>query len=610
MNHESTIPNSSNVDIKQFDGTITLSKSVNNPGVKMLDFKSEFKPQTDDNAKLNDYNSAFQGLAMKITFDEGRITGNYESEMKDLKDRILEREDLIKDLTKKIAALTTDNSGKESKIIEQSEILSKKRKHIQFLENQISENLETSEIALKALTQENDTLKSNSRQSEVQVSELRTEVQNKVKFIHNLETRVAELTNEVVTKVKANKQLELDHNKLKKKSMSLEAKISELESQSNGKDQIYGQLVEEKQELALEVGNLQDQRKNIGLDLAKANETIQVLVNTNSDLRDQNERKVKNYSDKCLSMNNQISGLRKDLTHNIEEKDCLKDKIMKIENDKSNLNDLNEKMAQELENTKAQLQTEITVNRTLRAKLGSSEAKLKLLQQNCKNLTSARGIAQSTNQDPTVEINEMIMIDHFNIKLNFSDLDKLRGLSWLNDEIINFYLEMIMARSAQHHNWPKCYAMNTFFLSKLEKDGYPGVKPWIKKVDISSYDKIFVPVNLNNIHWCLAVIDMKKNGIYVYDSMGGEHNQVLKILLQYLKKEHMEKKGSIDIGKFTLENVKGIALQANSSDCGIFTLKYAEYLSRNAKITFTQEDIPNMRRLMIYEILSKTIIYQ
>ena len=169
---------------------------------------------------------------------------------------------------------------------------------------------------------------------------------------------------------------------------------------------------------------------------------------------------------------------------------------------------------------------------------------------------------------------------------------------------------MIMARSAQNHNWPKCYAMNTFFLSKLEKDGYPGVKPWIKKVDISSYDKIFVPVNLNNIHWCLAVIDMKKNGIYVYDSMGGEHNQVLKILLQYLKKEHMEKKGSIDIGKFTLENVKGIALQANSSDCGIFTLKYAEYLSRNAKITFTQEDIPNMRRLMIYEILSKTIIYQ
>ena len=147
----------------------------------------------------------------------------------------------------------------------------------------------------------------------------------------------------------------------------------------------------------------------------------------------------------------------------------------------------------------------------IRAKLGSSEAKLKLLHQSYESLISTRGDAKSTIHVPKVEINEMIMVDHFNIKLNFSDLNRLRGLSWLNDEIINFYLEMIMARSAKHPNWPKCYAMNTFFLGKLQKDGYPGVKRWTKKVDIFSYDKIFVPVNLNNIHWCLAVIDLKKH---------------------------------------------------------------------------------------------------
>ena len=112
MNHESTIPNSSSVNIKEFNGKITLSQSVNNPGVKMLDFKSELKPQADDNAKLIDYNSAFHGLAMKITFDEGKITGIYESEMKDLKDRIQERDDLIEDLAKKLAALPSDNSSK------------------------------------------------------------------------------------------------------------------------------------------------------------------------------------------------------------------------------------------------------------------------------------------------------------------------------------------------------------------------------------------------------------------------------------------------------------------------------------------------------------------
>ena len=298
MNHESTIPNSSSVNIKEFNGKITLSQSVNNPGVKMLDFKSELKPQADDNAKLIDYNSAFHGLAMKITFDEGKITCISESEMKDLKDRIQERDDLIEDLTKKLAALSSDNSSKESKITEQSKILAKSRKHIQFLENQISENLETSEMTMKALRQEKDTFKSNSRQLEVQVSELETEVQNKVNSIYNLETKVAELTNEVATKVKANEQLQQDHNQLEKKSISLEAKISDLDSQRIGK--------------------------------------------------------------------------------------------------------------------------------------------LKLVQQSYKSLISTQGNAQSTVQEPKVEINEMIMVDHFNIKLKLSDLNRLRGLSWLNDEIITF----------------------------------------------------------------------------------------------------------------------------------------------------------------------------
>ena len=91
--------------------------------------------------------------------------------------------------------------------------------------------------------------------------------------------------------------------------------------------------------------------------------------------------------------------------------------------------------------------------------------------------------------------------------LFFTDLDTLRGLNWLNDEIINFYLQMIVARSSNppNENWAKVYAMNTFFLPKLRTSGYSLVKRWTRKVDIFSYDKIFVPVHLD-VHWCLAVI--------------------------------------------------------------------------------------------------------
>ena len=118
-----------------------------------------------------------------------------------------------------------------------------------------------------------------------------------------------------------------------------------------------------------------------------------------------------------------------------------------------------------------------------------------------------------------------------------------------------------------------------------------------------------MPVRLD-VHWCLAIINLKKKGVYFYDSMGSDKNDILKALLQYLQSEHQNKKKSdFDTSDFTLENVKEIPKQMNGSDCGMFTLKYAEYLSRNASITFTQEDMPYFRRRMVYEIVNNRVIH-
>ena len=221
------------------------------------------------------------------------------------------------------------------------------------------------------------------------------------------------------------------------------------------------------------------------------------------------------------------------------------------------------------------------------------------------------------------------LVDAYNIPITRKDLDTLRGLNWLNDEIINFYLQMIVERNKNTEkekypnipdNWAKVYAMNTFFLPKLRTTGYSAVKRWTRKVDIFSFDKILVPVhlekeiekdiNLWDVHWCLAVIDLKKKGVYFYDSMGSDKTDILKKLLEYLKQEHMDKKKSeFDTSGFKLENVKDIPRQMNGSDCGMFTLKYAEYLSRNAGITFTQEDMPYFRRRIVYEIVNNKVIH-
>merc|ERR1719318_297181 len=47
----------------------------------------------------------------------------------------------------------------------------------------------------------------------------------------------------------------------------------------------------------------------------------------------------------------------------------------------------------------------------------------------------------------------------------------------------------------------------------------------------------------------------------------------------------------------------------NGSDCGMFTCKFAEYLSRRAKFTFSQRDMPYFRKRMVYEIVKNKLLH-
>jgi len=202
------------------------------------------------------------------------------------------------------------------------------------------------------------------------------------------------------------------------------------------------------------------------------------------------------------------------------------------------------------------------------------------------------------------------IIDAYSIQIKSNDIDTLNGLNWLNDEVINFYLQMIVSRSsAKVNGWPRVYATNTFFYPKLMQQGHSALKRWTRKVDIFSFDLILVPVHLG-MHWCLATIDLKRKGVFYYDSMGGDNISCLDALLKYLQDEHMDKKKSpFDTSSFNSEIVKDIPQQMNGSDCGMFTCKFAEYLSRDAPISFSQEDMPYYRRRMIYEIVKNNLMY-
>lgn len=213
-----------------------------------------------------------------------------------------------------------------------------------------------------------------------------------------------------------------------------------------------------------------------------------------------------------------------------------------------------------------------------------------------------KNVLRSGNQDE-------VLSEAFRLTITRKDIQTLNNLNWLNDEIINFYMNMLMERSKQK-GFPTVHAFNTFFFTKLKTAGYQAVKRWTKKVDIFSVDVLLVPIHLG-VHWCLAVIDFRKRIITYYDSMGGMNSEACKILLQYLKKESLDKKQrEFDTNGWVLLSKRSqeIPQQMNGSDCGMFACKYADCITKDKPINFTQQHMPYFRKRMVWEILHRKLL--
>ncbi|OMO53672.1 Peptidase C48, SUMO/Sentrin/Ubl1 [Corchorus capsularis] len=198
------------------------------------------------------------------------------------------------------------------------------------------------------------------------------------------------------------------------------------------------------------------------------------------------------------------------------------------------------------------------------------------------------------------------------IEIRGEVLQCLRPGQWLNDEVINLYLELLKEReNREPGKFLKCHFFNTFFYKKLvSPDGsynYRAVKRWTsqKKLGYSliDCDKIFVPIH-KDIHWCLAVINKKDQKFQYLDSLKGKDPRVLNALAKYFVEEVKDKSGKdIDVSSWEREFVGDLPAQQNGFDCGMFMLKYIDFYSRGLRLCFDQEHMPYFRLRTANEIL-------
>ncbi|KAG9443770.1 hypothetical protein H6P81_015110 [Aristolochia fimbriata] len=206
----------------------------------------------------------------------------------------------------------------------------------------------------------------------------------------------------------------------------------------------------------------------------------------------------------------------------------------------------------------------------------------------------------------------LVVHESSNIEITREKMQCLRPGAWLNDEVINLYLELLKERERSNHTkFLNCHFFNTFFYKKLisGRNGYDykAVRRWTTQRKIGygllDCDKIFVPIH-KEVHWCLAVINVKDEKFQYLDSLGGRDSRVLNVLAKYLVDEAKDKSNKdINVSSWEQEFVEDLPEQQNGWDCGMFMIKYADFYSRGLDLCFSQEHMPYFRRRTVKEIL-------
>ena len=193
-----------------------------------------------------------------------------------------------------------------------------------------------------------------------------------------------------------------------------------------------------------------------------------------------------------------------------------------------------------------------------------------------------------------------ILSNRDNFEVTVRDFKTLTPRRWLNDTVIEFFMKQI------EKNSKGIVAFNSFFYTTLSERGYQGVRRWMKrkKAQINDLEKIFVPVNLNQSHWALGMIDISRKRIVYVDSLSNGPNAMSFAILNDLQNYVIGESKNTMGADFELENLR-CPQQPNGFDCGIYLCMNTLYLSQDAPLTFDQHDAVRMRAYIAHLILSK-----
>lgn len=190
---------------------------------------------------------------------------------------------------------------------------------------------------------------------------------------------------------------------------------------------------------------------------------------------------------------------------------------------------------------------------------------------------------------------------------------------WLNDEIINYYSTLLSSIDEEINPNGRSYIFNSQFMFWLLETNrgydYEGVRTWSDRFPVrnifTGLKRMIVPINIQNTHWSMLVVDFKNKIIRYYDSLGSDGSRYLQAMREYLRDyAHDNGFSFIAADWYLLSTGRHAPQQQNSYDCGLFIMVNTYLLIKNLPLEYTQHDIIrcNTRSIIALSIMNRTAL--
>jgi Ulp1 family protease len=464
-------------------------------------------------------------------------------------------------------------------------------------------------------TRSNKTLKNNYKQKNIKNVEI---IKNK-DILNNQEFQVfnEELTSlnffEKKKKNKPNSFLIFFYMKCAKNN-----KYNEIKSQINENIQILKNIKFKKRNREIEFSKMEENNKKknkiiSNLEKENKNNLEKILINNNKNNNNNNNNNISKIISNNLNndnliineekINNNNNNISKIISNNLNN-DNLKIKDEQIIKDNKNNINKNEK--------KKEIDDKFSINFDKKLKIENTLIDENLIISNNDEIIECdeeqKVFESEDNNNSKINLklfNDENIINYcFDVSKSVNevlvdticrwDFLSLKDNNFVNDGIVNEFIKFYEIKD-------KKLIINSQVINFLNPKNLKIEKfnNYLKKKNFNTFNKIFIVLNKNK-HWILFYGNGELKKKYILDSLGSSKNYendfniIYEKINEFYNNLMKDWKYSYDID---------YPKQTHGYDCGIFVMKYLEYLAVNKKFDFTINDIKDFRKKILLQLI-------